>query len=419
MLECPKVQQFQKYHGLNIIFYCRNYTSHRPVTSCSPRLTDFDTRAIFNEEHDNFRQKARQFFNSLVANQRRWELQGKIETDVWRQLGNAGLLCVTIPKEYGAIGADFKTSVIVWEEQMYSNGVGTAFPIHSDIVGTYISDLGTKEQKERILPKMVTGEMIGCIAMTEPQAGSDLQGIRTSAVKDGNDWILNGSKVFISNGYLANVSLVVAITDPNAKSLAHGISLFLVERGMEGYTRGQPLQKLGQKAVDTCELFFDDVRLPPSALLGQEHKGFYHLMQQLPRERMLVGCLALAHSEYIFEQTRDFLKLNGSLFESQEIQHKLAEFKTDICVGRSFADQCIQLFEEGRLSSSSASMLKYWCTDLTNKIVNECVQQHGQSGCMADNNVARAFVDSRIQSIYGGSNEIMKELIARDIVSKK
>ncbi|XP_071940970.1 long-chain specific acyl-CoA dehydrogenase, mitochondrial-like [Antedon mediterranea] len=397
----------------------RNYTSYRPVTSCSPRLTDFNTRAIFNEEHDNFRKKARQFFKSLVANQRRWELQGIIDTDVWRQVGDAGLLCVTAPKQYGGIGADYKSSVILWEEQMYKNGVGSFFPLHSDIVGTYISDLGTKEQKERILPKMVTGEMIGCIAMTEPQAGSDIQGIRTSAVKDGNDWILNGSKVFISNGYLADLCIAVAITDPNAKSFAHGISLFLVERGMEGYTRGQPLQKIGQKAVDTCELFFDDVRLPPSALLGQENKGFYHLMQQLPRERMLVGCLALAHSEYIFEQTRDFLNGNGSLSESQEIQHKLAEFKTDICVGRSFADQCIQLFQESRLSSSSASMLKYWATDLTNRIVSECLQLYGESGCMEENNVGRAFVFSRVQSIYGGSNEIMKELIARDIVSKK
>ncbi|XP_033098157.1 long-chain specific acyl-CoA dehydrogenase, mitochondrial-like [Anneissia japonica] len=351
----------------------------------------------------------------------RWEIQGHVDREVWKQAGDAGMLCKNIPAEAGGHGADFFSAVLLWEEQMYCNAIGSSFPLHSDIVAPYIAHLGTKEQKERIIPKMKSGEMIGSIAMTEPSAGSDLQGIKTVAKPDGDDWILNGSKVFISNGYLSDVCIVVAVTNTEVKKIAYGISLFIVERGMKGFTRGRPENKLGQKTIDICQLYFDDVRLPKDAVLGEINKGFYYLMEQLPRERLLVGGIGQAHSEFMFEKTRSFVNdghASGQpLSNSQVVQHKLAELKTDICFGRSFADQCFRLYNEGRLNSSMSSMVKYWCTDLANRVASECIQLHGETGCMWENDVSRAFIDSRVQSIYGGSNEIMKELIARDIIS--
>lgn len=304
---------------------------------------------------------------------------------------------------------------------MYVNCSGPGFALHSDIVMPYISHYGTPEQIKKFIPAMTAGKKIGAIAMTEPSAGSDLQGIRTNAKKDGDDWILNGSKVFITNGYMCDVVLVVAITNTEAKSAAHGISLFLVEEGMKGFIKGKKLQKIGFKAQDTAELFFEDVRLPASALLGEVNKGFYYLMQELPQERLIIADMAQASSEWMFEETRAYVKqrkaFGKTISKLQTIQHKLAEIKTDVCVGRAFTDNCLKIHHERGLDSESASMAKYWCSDLQNKVATECLQMHGGWGYMWEYPIARAFVDSRVQMIYGGSNEIMKELIARKIIS--
>lgn len=287
----------------------------------------------------------------------------------------------------------------------------------------YILHHGSKEQIEKFIPQLAAGNWIGAIAMTEPSAGSDLQGIRTTAKKVGDDWLLNGSKVFITNGWLSDVVIVVALTNPSAKSPAHGISLFLVENGMPGFRKGKKLNKIGLKAQDTAELFFDDVRLPASALLGEVNKGFYYLMQELPQERLLISIIAAAACEFMFEETRKYVRERKAfgkyLANIQTIQHKLAELKTEICIGRNFVDHCLEIHSQRGLDSEQASMAKYWLSDLQNKVATECLQLHGGWGYMWEYPIARAFVDARVQPIYGGSNEIMKELIARKIVTGK
>ncbi|KAJ8035772.1 Long-chain specific acyl-CoA dehydrogenase, mitochondrial [Holothuria leucospilota] len=401
--------------------------SKRPEVGQAETLLDIGTRSIFSEEHDLFRENVRRFFREEVTpHQERWEKQRYVDREIWEKIGAAGFLGVAIPEEHGGVGGDFKTSVIVGEEQAYANGSGTAWGLHSDIVMPYIVEYGTKEQIEKFIPAMAAGTNIGAIAMTEPDAGSDLQGIKTYAKRDGDDWILNGSKVFITNGYLANTVIVVAVTQLSAKSKAHGISLFLVEDHMPGFNKGRILEKIGQKSTDAAELFFEDVRLPSSALLGGEaalDKGFYLLMEQLPRERLLLGAGCQAHAEYMFEITREYVRkrkaFGKSLSKLQTIQHRLAAMKTEICVGRAFVDNCIELQDEGRLDSSTGSMCKYWMSDMNNRVASECVQLHGGWGYMWEFPIAKAFADSRVFPIYAGSNEIMRELIARDIVSDK
>lgn len=396
--------------------------SDRPEVGQSGSLTDIGTRAIFEEEHDIFRQSVRRFFQEeVVPHHSEWEKNGQVSREVWEKAGEQGLLGVNCPEEHGGIGGDVLSTAITWEEQMYVNCSGPGFALHSDIVMPYISHYGTPEQIKKFLPNMAAGKCIGAIAMSEPGAGSDLQGIRTNAKKDGDDWILNGSKVFITNGYMADVVIVVAITNPEAKSAAHGISLFLVEDGMKGFIKGRKLQKIGFKAQDTAELFFEDVRLPSSALLGDANKGFYYLMQELPQERLIIGAMAQASCEWMFEETRAYVKqrkaFGKTISNLQTIQHKLAELKSSICVGRAFTDQCLRIHNEKGLDSETASISKYWSSELQNKVATECLQMHGGWGYMWEYPIARAFVDSRVQMIYGGSNEIMKELIARKIVA--
>nr|XP_048725533.1 long-chain specific acyl-CoA dehydrogenase, mitochondrial isoform X2 [Caretta caretta] len=363
-----------------------NHELVRQETSSAKTLMDIGTRRIFSSDHDIFRESVRKFFQeAVVPYHAEWEKAGQVSRELWEKAGQQGLLGVNISEKHGGIGGDLLSSAVVWEEQMYVNCTGPGFSLHSDIVMPYIANYGSEEQIERFIPEMSAGKRIGAIAMTEPGAGSDLQGVRTYAKKDGSDWILNGSKVFITNGWMSDLVIVVAVTNREARSPAHGISLFLVENGMKGFIKGRKLEKIGLKAQDTAELFFEDVRLPASALLGQENKGFYYLMAELP----------------------------------QTVQHKLAELKTQICVGRAFVDSCLQLHEEKRLDSSTASMAKYWASDLQNSVATQCVQLHGGWGYMWEYPVARAFVDSRVQPIYGGTNEIMKELIARDIVIDK
>lgn len=328
------------------------------------------------------------------------------------------MLCVTMPEEYGGMGLDVLYAAVGWEEQSYANTTGPGFFLHSEIAAPYILHYGTSEQKARYLPKMISGETIAAIAMTEPGAGSDLQGMRTTAIKDGDDYIINGSKTYITNGYMCDVVIVCAKTNPNVKG-SKGISLFLVDADTPGFKKGKKLKKLGMKAQDTSELFFEDCRVPKSALLGEEGKGFAYLMNELPQERLLVGEMALASAEACYEWTRAFVKdrkaFGSTISSLQTVRHRLASMKTEICIGRTFADNCLKLHREGRLDNTTASMAKYWLTDLQSKVADECVQLHGGAGYMWEYNVSKAFADGRVSRIYAGSNEIMKELIARGI----
>ncbi|KAJ6665361.1 hypothetical protein lerEdw1_004410 [Lerista edwardsae] len=425
--------------------------------SSAKTLTDIGTRRIFSSEHDIFRQSVRKFFQEAVVPYHaeyvkrckycvgystdfyqssctcRWEKAGQVSRELWEKAGQQGLLGINISEEHGGIGGDLFSSAVVWEEQMYVNCTGPGFSLHSDIVMPYIANYGSKEQIKKFIPEMAAGRCIGAIAMTEPGAGSDLQGVRTHAKKDGSDWILNGSKTFITNGWMSDVVIVVTVTNREARSPAHGLSLFLVENGMKGFIKGRKLEKIGLKAQDTAELFFEDVRLPASALLGQENKGFYYLMTELPQERLLIADLATSSCEFMFEETRNYVKQRKAFGKTishlqhkyffflnwKTVQHKLAELKTEICVTRAFVDSCLHLHSEKRLDSATASMAKYWASDLQNSVATRCVQLHGGWGYMWEYPIAKSFVDARVQPIYGGTNEIMKELIARDIVSDK
>ncbi|XP_004066587.1 long-chain specific acyl-CoA dehydrogenase, mitochondrial [Oryzias latipes] len=405
-----------------------NLESHtsqtRLETSSAKTMMDIGTRRIFNEDHDIFRKSVRRFFQEeVVPHHKDWEKAGQVSRELWEKAGEQGLLGVMIPEEHGGIGGDVFSAAITWEEQMYCNCTGPGFALHSDIVMPYIINYGSKEQIERFIPNMTAGKCIGAIAMTEPGAGSDLQGVRTYAKKDGSDWILNGNKVFITNGWMADLVVVVTVTNREAKTAAHGISLFLVEDGMKGFQKGRKLDKIGLKAQDTAELFFEDVRLPATALLGELNKGFYYLMNELPQERLLIADMAIASCEFMFEETRNYVlqrkAFGKTIAHLQTVQHKLAELKTEICVGRSFVDNCLLLLAEKRLDPSTASMAKFWASELQNKVATQCLQLHGGWGYMLEYPIAKAFVDSRVQPIYGGTNEIMKELIARSIVSQK
>ncbi|XP_031708097.1 long-chain specific acyl-CoA dehydrogenase, mitochondrial [Anarrhichthys ocellatus] len=396
----------------------------RPETSSATTLMDIGTRRIFNEDHDIFRQSVRRFYQEeVIPYHKEWEKAGQVSREVWEKAGEQGMLGVMIPAEHGGVGADLFSVAVTWEEQSYSNCSGPGFSLHSDIIMPYISNYGSKEQIERFIPEMTAGKCIGAIAMTEPGAGSDLQGVRTHAKRDGSDWILNGNKVFISNGWMADLVVVVAVTGREAKSPAHGISLFLVEDGVKGFQKGRKLEKIGLKAQDTAELFFEDVRLPADAILGEPNNGFYYLMNELPQERLAIAGIAIASCEFMFEETRNYVMqrkaFGKTIAHLQTVQHKLAELKTEICVGRAFVDNCIQLHAEKRLDTATASMAKFWASDLQNKVATQCLQLHGGWGYMWEYPIAKAFVDSRVQPIYGGTNEIMKELIGRSIVSRK
>ncbi|KAL2099823.1 hypothetical protein ACEWY4_004217 [Coilia grayii] len=398
--------------------------SYRLETSSAKNMMDIGTRQIYSEEHDIFRKTVRRFFEEeVMPHHKEWEKAGQVSREVWEKAGEFGLLGVYTPEEHGGLGGDLLSAAVVWEEQMYSNCSGPGFSLHSDIVMPYISHYGSDAQIEKFIPPMAAGKCIGAIAMTEPGAGSDLQGVRTYAKKDGSDWILNGNKVFITNGWMSDLVIVVAVTNREARTAAHGISLFLVENGMQGFQKGRKLEKIGLKAQDTAELFFEDVRLPADALLGEANRGFYYLMNELPQERLLIAVMALASCEFMFEETRNYVMqrkaFGKTISHLQTVQHKLAELKTDICVGRAFIDSCLQLHTLKRLDSCTASMAKYWASELQGKVATQCLQLHGGWGYMWEYPIAKAFVDSRVQPIYGGTNEIMKELIARTIVGQK
>jgi acyl-CoA dehydrogenase len=373
-------------------------------------------RTLFSEDHRMFRDAVRRFMEQeVVPHHDRWEEQGFVDREVWQKAGANGMLCATMPEAYGGAGADKLYSIVVMEETARVNATGLGFGLHSEIVAPYILHYGSEEQKRRFLPKMASGEAIGAIAMSEPAAGSDLQGVKTTATRSGDVYVLNGSKTFITNGWHADVVIVVAKTNPKAG--AKGTSLLLVERGMKGFEKGKRLKKVGMKAQDTSELFFDNVEVPATNLLGNENEGFAYLMQELPWERLQIAIGAVENAQAAIDWTSDYVKerkVFGTTVSSfQNTRFKLAELQTEVQIARVFVDKCVELLMAGQLDTATASMAKYWCSDLQCKVIDECVQLHGGYGYMWEYPIARAFADARVQRIYGGTNEIMKEVITR------
>ncbi len=376
-------------------------------------------RTLFEPEHEQFRDALRRFVETEVLPHReRHEAQGFIDREVWLKGGAAGFLCPTMPEEYGGAGADRRFSVVVFEETARLGAVSLlGWSLHSDIVAPYLLHYGSEELKRAYLPKMAAGELIGAIAMTEPGAGSDLQGIRTTAVRDGDHYVLNGTKTFITNGFHCDLVVVAAKTDTSRG--ASGTTLFVVDTTMAGFTKGRRLEKVGLKAQDTGELFFDGVRVPAGNRLGEEGRGFACLMQELPWERLQIAITAIALAEAALDWTiaycRDRKAFGKAILEFQNTRFSLAEAKTELQVARVFVDRCVELVLEGKLDTATASMAKYWCTDLQCKVIDACLQLHGGYGYMWEYPIARAWADSRVSRIYGGANEIMKEVISRSL----
>ncbi|HKR39772.1 MAG TPA: acyl-CoA dehydrogenase family protein [Paraburkholderia sp.] len=367
-----------------------------------------------------FQDSIRKFIErELVPHEERWWKQQHVDREVWRKAGEFGMLCASIPEEYGGGGGTFAHEAIIALEQSHAMVSSLGTNVHSGIVAHYILRYGTEEQKHRWLPKMASGERVAAIAMSEPGAGSDLKSIKTRAVRDGDHYVINGSKTFISNGLLADLICVVVKTDPAQG--AKGVSIIVVETDdLPGFRRGRVLEKMGQKGQDTAELFFDDVRVPCANLLGtEEGKGFYQLMQQLPQERMIIALGALSAMEKALDVTTAYVRerkvFGMSLLEMQNTRFKLAECKTHATIARTFIDDCMAKVLRGELDAETAAMAKWWCTQRSCEIIDECLQLHGGYGYMMEYPIARLYVNARVSKIFGGSNEIMKELIARTL----
>ena len=379
-------------------------------------------RSLFTEEHDLFRQSVRDFIaKEIIPNNATWEVQKMVSRESWLKLGENGFLGMQAPEELGGLAIqDFRYPAIFIEELGLSGCSGPAigYPLHSDIVMPYILHYATESAKKKYIPKMVSGEWIGAVAMTEPGAGSDLQGMITTAMDQGDHYLINGSKTFITNGYLSDVIVVAAKTDPSRG--AKGISLFILEQGMPGFTKGVPFEKVGLHAQDTCELFFEEVKVPKENLLGKLGEGFTYLMTELAQERLVVALAAIALSEYALKCTIDYVKqrkaFGKAISEFQNTRFKLAEMAAMVEQGRIYCDYLVLLHNEGKLDSAMASAAKYNMTELQCKVADECVQLHGGHGYMWEYGVARAWADAWVQRIYAGTNEIMKELIARKIL---
>ena len=376
-----------------------------------------------NEELTLFRDMAHRAFEQEISPHiEEWEAQHIVPREMWNTLGAAGLLCPDMPEEYGAAGTTAQVTFTIIEElsRMGFGGIASGYGIHSNIVAPYIEHFGTEEQKQQWLPKMVSGEAVGALAMTEPGAGSDVQGIRTNAVQDGDEWILNGSKIFITNGVHADIVIVAAITDPGKG--AKGTSLFLVDTSLAGFSTGKKIEKIGQHTSDTAELFFQDVRLPAAALLGELNKGFVIMMTELPRERLGIAAQAVASAEGAMDITVDYVqerKAFGQTIGSfQNTRFTLADVKTEIAINRAFYEKCADAYTRGELSSEDAAILKYASTEMQCKTIDDCLQLFGGYGYTAEYPISRFYTDARIQRIYGGTSEIMRELVARSILGR-
>jgi alkylation response protein AidB-like acyl-CoA dehydrogenase len=378
-------------------------------------------RTLFTEEHTLFRDSFRHFVEKeIIPNNERWEKNGIVSRELWLKAGRQGFLGINVPEIYGGAGVeDFSYSAIIAEEttRVGAASVGAGIGLHNDIILPYFLAFANEEQKQRWLPGMCSGELITAIAMTEPDTGSDLAAVRTTAIRQGGSYLLNGQKTFITNGILSDVVVVVAKTNPD---LQHkGISLLVVERGMEGFKRGRNLEKMGLKAQDTSELSFEDVQVPLNNLLGEEGQGFYYLMRQLARERLSVAIMAVAACETALEITLEYCKQRTAFGQPigsfQNSRFKLAEMKTEIEIARVFVDRCIEELNGGTLTAETGAMVKWWTTELQKRVVDQCVQLHGGYGYMLEYPIARAYLDARVTSIYAGTNEIMKEIIGRSM----
>ncbi|MEO0720744.1 MAG: acyl-CoA dehydrogenase family protein [Pseudomonadota bacterium] len=373
-----------------------------------------------DEEISLFSDAVGQFFEKeCQPHVQDWRKAGVVPREIWTKAGEMGLLCASMPEEYGGAGGDFRHEAVIIEQQQWKGIDGFGITLHNAIVAPYVQHYGSEEQKQKWLPKLASGELVCAIAMTEPGTGSDLQNIKTTAKKDGNGYVINGSKTFITNGQTADLILVCAKTNPDEG--AKGISIMVVEtEGAEGFERGRNLDKIGQHAADTSELFFNDVKVPADALLGpEEGHGFIQLMQQLPQERHIIGLQGIGMIERALTETIAYVKqrkaFGKTIFDFQNTQFKLAECKTEATVAKVFMDHCTELLLEGKLDASTASMSKYWVSDLQCKIIDECLQLHGGWGYMDEYPIAQMYADARVQRIYGGANEVMKLLIARTL----
>jgi len=373
-----------------------------------------------NDELRILRDAAQRFFTQeFKPRNEKWIEQGKVDRDAWNKAGAAGLLCAAIPVEYGGAGGDYRHETVVMEEMLRAGIGGFGYQVHSTIVAPYILHYGTEAQRRKWLPRLATGELVGAIAMTEPNTGSDLQAVRSTALRDGDEYVINGAKTYITNGQHANLVIVVAKTDPTQGG--KGISLVVVETdGNPGFKRGRNLKKLGMQSADTSELFFEDCRVPVTSLLGgEEGRGFVQLMQQLPAERLNIAQAAVIAMERAIEITLEFVKerkaFGSRVLDFQNTRFKLAECKSQALIARTFVDQCVLWLLEDKLDAATASMAKYWCTDKQCEIIDECLQLHGGAGYMDEYEISRMYRDARVQRIYGGTNEIMKELIGRTL----
>ncbi len=375
-------------------------------------------RDVYDEDHHLFRDSVRTFFEREAApNRDRWSENGQVDRDFWHKLGAAGMLCPQMPEKWGGSAGDYRFNCVINEEQAYNRAGGAAIAVHSDIVAPYLLNYGSADIKNRFLRKMATGEAVGAIAMTEPGTGSDLQGIKTTAVRDGDSYLINGQKTFISNGQTCDFVVVVAKTNPEEG--AKGTSLIIVEADRPGFQRGRNLDKIGQHSSDTSELFFDDVRVPADNLLGHENAGFMYLMQELPQERLSIGVIAMAGSQRAFDITRDYVNerkaFGRPIGKFQNTRFKMAEMATELAVGWAYLDQCIARLVRGELDAVGGAMSKLWCSELQGRIADQCLQLHGGYGYMKEYEISQHFTDSRVQRIYGGTSEIMKELIGRSL----
>jgi alkylation response protein AidB-like acyl-CoA dehydrogenase len=376
-----------------------------------------------SEELELFRENVRRFVEAeVIPDYEQWEKDEIFPRGLWNKVGEQGLLCVDIPENYGGFGTDFLFSMVIQEAFARANcgAVGGPMAVHSDIVAHYVLNHGSEEQKQHYLPRMVSGECVGAVAMTEPGAGSDLQGVRTTAKKDGEEYVINGSKTFITNGQHCDMVIVVARTNMDVPG-SRGTTLFMVDTTTPGFQRGRNLEKIGLHASDTSEMFFEDVRVPASAILGELDKGFVVLMGELQRERLALAIGGVAAAEGVLAETVEYVKerkaFGAPIAELQNTKFKMAEVATDIRIHRSFVEECKRLFMAGELDAATASMAKVSCTEMQGRVADTCLQLHGGYGFMREYGVSRAYVDARVQRIYGGTSEIMKELISRSVLA--